>query len=105
MHVTLDQPAAAALMRVSRELVRNTPGNFREVHLTARATAEGVACGVTCPQFPEAGTLAAKEPVRLAVLDLLRELERLGHKLAGVRVVSIVSDDNKVATSIVPLEE
>jgi hypothetical protein len=108
MQVKLDEDGAKALMRVSRELVRCTPGNFTEVHCDIRVSLAGagrrVSYRITCPQFPEAGSRQPSEPLRQAVLALLDGLERAGRRLTGVRVVSIVSADNKVATSIVPLE-
>jgi hypothetical protein len=106
MHGKLDAEGAAALLRVSRELVRGTPGNFAEVHCDLRPVAGepgAASLRVTCPQFPEAGEWPPTDALRAAALDLLRALERCGANPAGVRVVSAVAPDKKVTTSFVPL--
>jgi hypothetical protein len=108
MPVKLDEDGGKALIRVSRELVRGTPGNFMEIHCDVRVTpseaGRRVGYRITCPQFPEAGSLQPKEPLHRAVLDLLDNLERAGTPVVGLRVVCIVGADKKVTTSIDFLE-
>ena len=104
MHVKLTESGAKALMRASRELVRCTPGNFAEVHCDIWLTAGEVDYRITCPQFPEAGSRPPSEALKQAVADLLSEMGRAGAMPTGLRVVSVVSADNKVATSVVPLD-
>jgi hypothetical protein len=108
MHVKLDEDGNKALMQVSRELVRCTPGNFMEIHCDIRVSqteaGRRVDYRITCPQFPQAGSRPPSDPLHHSVLALLSCLERAGMRLAGLRVVSLVDADNKVATSLVPLE-
>lgn len=108
MQIKLDEDGTKALMRVSRELVRCTPGNFNEVHCEIRVsqtdTGRRIGYRITCPQFPQAGNRQPSEQLHQAVLELLGGFDRAGAKLDGVRVVSIVGSDNKVTTSIAPLE-